>query len=92
MKQYHNRMNIALLIGGPSAFVESRRSTKKGVNSLIILTSWLIWKHRNSSVFDGATPSVNEVLRQFRDEYKLWCLAGAKKLLALCLDWVGTFG
>ena len=30
MKQYHNRMNIALLIGGPSAFVESR-STKKGL-------------------------------------------------------------
>ena len=30
-KQYHNRMNIALLIGGPSAFVESRRSTKKGL-------------------------------------------------------------
>ena len=30
MKQYHNRMNIALLIGGPSALVESR-STKKGL-------------------------------------------------------------
>ena len=29
MKQYHNRTNIALLIGGPSAFVESR-STKRG--------------------------------------------------------------
>ena len=65
---------------------------KKGVNSLTILTSWLIWKHRNSCVFDGATPSVNEVLRQFRDEYKLWCLAGAKKLQALRLDGVGTSG
>ena len=65
---------------------------KKGVNSLIILTSWLIWKHRNSCVFDGATPSINEVLRQFRDEYKLWCLAGAKKLQALWLDGVGTSG
>jgi hypothetical protein len=30
MKQYHNRTNIALLIGGPSAFVESR-STRKGL-------------------------------------------------------------
>ena len=51
-----------------------KKEYKKGVNSLIILTSWLIWKHRNSCVFDGATPSVNEVLRQFRDEYELWCL------------------
>ena len=67
-----------------------KKEYKKGVNSLIILTSWLIWKHRNSSIFDGATPSVNEVLRQFRDEYKLWCLAGAKKLLALRLDGGGT--
>jgi len=29
MEQFHSRMNIALLIGGPSAFVESR-STKRG--------------------------------------------------------------
>jgi len=69
-----------------------KKEYKRGVNSLIILTFWLIWKHRNSCVFDGATPSVNEVLRQFRDEYKLWCLAGAKKLQALRLDGVGTSG
>jgi hypothetical protein len=30
-------------------------------------------------VFDGTAPSISEVLRQFREEYQLWCLAGAKK-------------
>jgi hypothetical protein len=41
-------------------------------------------------VFYGAYSSVSEVLQQFRDEYMLWCLTGARKLLALGLDGVGT--
>jgi hypothetical protein len=57
-----------------------------------ILTAWLLWKHHNTYVFDRETPFVSEVLQQFRDEYKLWCLAGAKKLQALGLDGVGTLG
>lgn len=28
---------------------------KKGVNSIIILGAWLIWKHRNVCVFDGGS-------------------------------------
>ena len=68
------------------------KDLRKGLNSLIILVAWEIWKHRNSCVFDGATPSIIEVLRQFRDEYKLWCLAAAKKLQPLQLDGVGTSG
>lgn len=30
---------------------------KKGVNSLIILTAWSLWKHKNSCVFKGTSPS-----------------------------------
>jgi hypothetical protein len=48
------------------------KESRKGVNSLIILTSWLIWRHHNACVFDGILPSVHEVRRQFRDEYQLW--------------------
>jgi hypothetical protein len=65
---------------------------RKGANSLIILIAWLLWKHRNACVFYGDSPSVSELLRQFRDEYKLWCLAGAKKPHAPGLDRVGAFG
>ena len=65
---------------------------RKGANSLITLTMWLLWKHRNACVFDGDSPSDSEFVRQFKDEYMLWCLAGAKKLQALRLDRVGDFG
>jgi hypothetical protein len=37
-------------------------------------------------VFDGIVPSVDEVLKQIRDEYQIWGLAGAKKLLDLKLQ------
>jgi hypothetical protein len=30
--------------------------TKKGVNSLLILGAWMIWKFRNKVVFDGIPP------------------------------------
>jgi len=33
----------------------------KGVNTLIILEAWIIWKHRNACVFEGASPSPNMI-------------------------------
>jgi hypothetical protein len=29
---------------------------RKGLNSLIILVAWEIWKHRNACVFEGVVP------------------------------------
>jgi len=51
---------------------------KKGVNSIIILGAWLIWKHRNRCVFDGETPNVSRVVEAFREEVQLWSVAGAR--------------
>jgi hypothetical protein len=51
---------------------------RKGLNSLIILGAWIIWKHRNRCVFDGAAPSLTACLAQAEDERELWELAGAK--------------
>ena len=66
-----------------------------GIISLYILK----WNNKHYEIcfyillfFYGDSPSVSEFLCQFRDEYKLWCLAGAKKLHALGLDRVGAFG
>ena len=36
---------------------------KKGLNSLIILVSWEIWKHRTSCVFEGASQDIKELLQ-----------------------------
>jgi hypothetical protein len=35
---------------------------KRGLNSLIVLGAWTIWKHRNRCVFDGINPNMAEVL------------------------------
>jgi hypothetical protein len=67
-----------------------KKECKKGVNSLVILTDWVIWKHCNACVFEGTALSISEVLKQFREEYKLWCLAGAKNLQDLKLHRVGA--
>lgn len=58
---------------------------RKGVNSLIILTAWSIWIHRNACVFEGVAPSVSSIMRKIKDEHGLWCTAGAKRLEGLGL-------
>jgi hypothetical protein len=35
---------------------------KKGVNSLLILGAWMIWKFRNRVVFDGSPPNITTIL------------------------------
>ena len=59
------------------------KDMRKGLNSLIILIAWEIWKHRNSCIFENNRPNVQYVLRAVRDKGSLWCSAGAKKLQEL---------
>jgi len=56
---------------------------RKGLNSLIILVTWEIWKHRNACVFQGSRPSVQLLLQTVSSECVLWCMAGASKLKEL---------
>jgi hypothetical protein len=65
---------------------QAARPIKKGLNSIIILGAWTIWKHRNHSVFDGVAPNLDACLAQADEERKVWELAGAKGISLLMAD------
>ena len=39
------------------------KEVKQGLNSLITLGAWMLWKHRNDCVFNGANPNLQLVIR-----------------------------
>jgi hypothetical protein len=59
---------------------------KKGLNSLIILVAWELWKHRNACVFDGARPCFQVVMQAVSNSSNLWCGAAASALHKLLLQ------
>uniref|UniRef100_A0A0A8YCP8 Reverse transcriptase zinc-binding domain-containing protein n=1 Tax=Arundo donax TaxID=35708 RepID=A0A0A8YCP8_ARUDO len=61
------------------------KEMRKGLNSLIILVVWELWKHRNDIVFNGATPSISGLLQTVANECALWCMAGASSLSELLM-------
>ncbi|WVZ83279.1 hypothetical protein U9M48_030445, partial [Paspalum notatum var. saurae] len=83
-RQFWHHLLAAL---GMSSFAPSNwksgETKKKGFNSLLILGAWTLWNHRNKCVFEGRSPSIPAALKFFREESKIWCLAGASKLQAL---------
>ena len=50
---------------------------RKGLATTTLPIPWLIWKHRNSCVFDGARPSVADLVAKIKEEAALWGRAGA---------------
>lgn len=57
---------------------------KKGIDSSIMLISWMIWRERNNRVFGRATPlQPAQLLQQLIDETVLWSAAGAKHLVTI---------
>jgi hypothetical protein len=49
---------------------------KKDVRAIIILVLLELWKHRNSIVFDGATPFRDRLLARVQEEGRSWKLTG----------------
>ena len=68
---------------------QAPKEVKKGLNSLIILVAWEIWKHWNNCVFEGYSPSVSVDCRKIVQEGNLWCLADNLALSLLCARLVG---
>jgi hypothetical protein len=48
------------------------------LNSIIILGTWNLWNHRNRCVFDGASPSISNILSTTFEDLQQWSLAGAR--------------
>ena len=59
---------------------------RKGLNSLVILGAWCLWRHRNNCVFNGASPSVAAAISLASEEAHLWSLAGARGLTLLTIQ------
>jgi hypothetical protein len=54
------------------------RQLRKGTSSVIMLTAWWIWKHRNAVVFDNVRPSVTSLFNDLAAEARQWADAGAR--------------
>jgi hypothetical protein len=55
--------------------------TQKELNSLIVFGAWTVWNHRNRCVFEGASPSMVEILVLAGEEH-LDCGWGARAVLS----------
>jgi hypothetical protein len=45
---------------------------RKGLASATLLIPWMTWKHRNSCVFEGAQPSIPNLLPKIKEEVNSW--------------------
>jgi hypothetical protein len=62
---------------------------REGLDSLIILGSWMIWKHRNRVIFYGGSPSLPLIMEHADEERRGWEIAEAKGLSFLAAPCIG---
>jgi hypothetical protein len=65
------------------ALNDSSAGQRKGLSSLIALTAWTIWRHRNACIFDGATPSTSHLVHNIQEEACTWAKADARGLSSI---------
>jgi nuclear pore complex protein Nup210 len=47
----------------------------KGLGIAALLLPWMIWKHQNGCVFEGAQPSISRLMAKIKEEAALWAQA-----------------
>lgn len=65
---------------------------EKGLDSLVSLGAWIIWRHRNECVFNGASPSLPFAFVLAGEELWSWSHAGARGLSLLTAQDMDTDG
>ncbi|KAJ1285043.1 hypothetical protein BS78_03G250600 [Paspalum vaginatum] len=56
---------------------------RPGLDGLVLLVFWMIWKEGNARAFNRGVASPHVVCSKLLDEAKLWSLAGFRAFLCL---------
>lgn len=59
------------------------KERRKGLNTLVQLVAWSVWKHRNRCIFDNQQPRRQTLMDDIREEASAWAMAGARSLRQL---------
>lgn len=59
------------------------KELRHGFDSLVLLTSWMLWKERNARTFNCIASTPAELGAAIRLEADLWVVAGYKRLAVL---------
>lgn len=52
------------------------KSSRKGIDSTVLMVSWRIWKIRNDSVFNNRVATIDQAMRSILEDVRLWAQAG----------------
>ncbi|KAF8718682.1 hypothetical protein HU200_024982 [Digitaria exilis] len=64
-------------------WVAIRKRTRKGVDSMVMLVSWCLWKLRNDIVFNARTATIGDAIQLIMEDVKDWVQAGPSNLATL---------
>lgn len=68
---------------GHRASKRAGKERRNGLNSLIQLVAWSVWKHRNRCTCDNQSPRRDVLLQEITDVARLWEVAGVRGLCQL---------
>lgn len=63
------------------------KDLRRAFDALFLLVSWLIWKERNSRVFDRVATMPAWLLPKIREEGICWVQAGFRRLAPVLESW-----
>jgi hypothetical protein len=66
---------VRLIEWWPNSRTQVPRQQRKGFDSLVLLTAWLLWKERNAQVFQRSVETVPTICGRIADEIELWKLS-----------------
>ena len=69
----------------------STASPCKAVRSMTLLVTWELWREQNARIFEHQHKSPTVLIAKIKEEARLWCSAGAKRLREIFAIGLGRF-